>query len=179
MLTALLNLSAACTLNLLFFLSCFTHSVYFAPGIGNTPDMELYTDDYVILPEVSLMTGVRQWEHEGSSVIDHVFNYIKDNDDRSVFGLFISSSINIRTKWQFFILNRESWIGKPVPVIPMTINMYMDIIKFIYENEITINSFIQLIKDMHMLSLSSNDFETWFNGSDKCIDSWKNRVFNS
>lgn len=151
----------------------------FAPGIGNTPDMELYTDDYIILPEVSLMTGVRQWEHEGSSVIDHVFKYIKDNDDRSVFGLFISSSINIRTKWQFFILNRESWIGKPVPVIPMTINMYTDVIKFIYENEININAFIQLIKDMHMLSLSSNDFETWYNGSDKCIDSWKNRVYNS
>lgn len=149
----------------------------FAPGIGNTPDMELYTDDYILLPEVSLMRGVRQWEHEGSSVIEHVFKYIKDNDDRSVFGLFISSSINIRTKWQFFILNRESWIGKPVPVIPMTINMYMDVIKYIYENEININSFIQLIKDIHVLSLKSSDFETWYNGSNECIVSWKNRVY--
>lgn len=70
------------------------------------------------------MTGVRQWEHEGSSVIDHVLKFIKENEDRTVFGLFISSSINIRTKWQFFILNKESWIGKTVPVIPMTIVMY-------------------------------------------------------
>ena len=145
----------------------------FAPGIGNTPDMELYTDNYIILPEVSLMTGVRQWEHEGSSVIDHVLKFIKENEDRTVFGLFISSSINIRTKWQFFILNKESWIGKPVPVIPMTINMYSDVMKFIYENEINISDFVMLIKAIHTLSLNTQDFETWYNQSSECITSWK------
>ena len=145
----------------------------FAPGIGNTPDMELYTDNYIILPEVSLMTGVRQWEHEGSSVIDHVLKFIKENEDRTVFGLFISSSINIRTKWQFFILNKESWIGKPVPVIPMTIDMYSDVMKFIYENEINISDFVMLIKAIHTLSLNTQDFETWYNQSSECITSWK------
>ncbi|WP_027729131.1 AlwI family type II restriction endonuclease [Treponema sp. C6A8] len=148
----------------------------FAPGIGNTPDMELYTDEYIILPEVSLMTGIRQWEHEGSSVIDHVFRFIKEHDDKNVFGLFISSSINIRTKWQFFILNKESWIGKPVPVIPMTINMYSEIISFIYDNEIEIPDFINLLIDIHQLSLKSKDFETWFNESEKFIDLWKQKV---
>ena len=39
--------------------------------------MELYHDKYIIVPEVSLMTGVLQWEHEASSVIDHVLNIIK------------------------------------------------------------------------------------------------------
>ena len=52
---------------------------FFAPGKGNTPDMELYKDDYVIVPEVSLMTGVLQWEHEASSVIDHILNIMKNN----------------------------------------------------------------------------------------------------
>ena len=83
----------------------------FAPGIGNTPDMELYKNGYILIPEVSLMTGVRQWEHEGSSVIEHVFKYIEQYQDKRVFGIFISSSMNVRTLWQFYILNRESWIG--------------------------------------------------------------------
>ena len=48
----------------------------FAPGLNNTPDMELYTKEFTIVPEVSLMTGKVQWEHEASSVIDHV-NQIK------------------------------------------------------------------------------------------------------
>ena len=49
----------------------------FAPGKGNTPDMEVYNEKYIIVAEVSLMTGVLQWEHEASSVIDHVLNIIK------------------------------------------------------------------------------------------------------
>lgn len=137
--------------------------------------MELYTDDYIILPEVSLMTGVRQWEHEGSSVIDHVYKFIKDNDEKKVFGLFISSSINVRTKRQFFILNRESWIGKPVPVIPMTIEMYNDILKFIYEHEIEICEFINLIIEIHKLSLSSKDFDCWYDNSKDAIKIWKTK----
>ena len=56
----------------------------FAPGVGNTPDMELYTGRYIIVPEVSLMTGVRQWEHEASSVVDHVLNFIKQYENRQV-----------------------------------------------------------------------------------------------
>ena len=151
----------------------------FAPGIGNTPDMELYAGSYIILPEVSLMTGIRQWEHEGSSVIDHVYKFIKENDDKNVFGLFISSSINIRTKWQFFILNKESWIGKPVPVIPMTITMYSDVIAFIYEHEAPIMDFISLLVNIHHLSLVSANFDSWYNDSEKVINSWKNKIIQS
>lgn len=147
----------------------------FAPGIGNTPDMELYTNNYIILPEVSLMTGVRQWEHEGSSVIDHVYKFIKDYSEKEVYGLFISSSIHVRTKWQFFVLNRESWIGKPVPVIPMTIEMYNDILKFIYDNEIKIDQLIMLLINIHKLSLKSKDFDSWYDDSKLIIADWKKR----
>ncbi len=75
----------------------------FAPGRGNTPDMELYKNGYILIPEVSLMTGVRQWEHEGSSVIDHVYKFIEKNEDKQVLGIFISSRMNVRTIWQFFL----------------------------------------------------------------------------
>ncbi len=145
----------------------------FAPGIGNTPDMELFTGQYIVLPEVSLMTGVRQWEHEGSSVIEHVLRFINENDDKEVFGLFISSVINIRTKWQFFILNKESWIGKPVPVIPLTIKMYIDVLKFIYEKEIKIDGFIKLLVKIHELSKNSATFDLWYDDSTRMIEEWK------
>lgn len=148
----------------------------FAPGIGNTPDMELSSENYIILPEVSLMTGIRQWEHEGSSVIDHVLKFINDNDDKIVLGLFISSSINIRTKWQFFILNKESWMKKPVPVIPMTIKMYSEILEYIYKNELTISDFISLLFQIHTLSLRSNNFNVWYDATTDVINNWRKSV---
>lgn len=108
----------------------------FAIGAGNTPDMEVYVNGCILIPEVSLMSGVQQWEHEGSSVIDHVLKFIERYEDKDVYGIFISKSMNVRTVWQFFILNRESWVGRNVPVIPITIDQYVDIITFIYSNNL-------------------------------------------
>ena len=148
----------------------------FAPGIGNTPDMELYTDEYIIIPEVSLMTGTQQWEHEASSVIDHVLSFIKDNNDKTVRGLFISSSINIRTKWQFFILNKESWVEKPVPVIPLTIEQYKFIIETIYNQNLEIMELIKVLEGIHEIAKKSQNYIEWFDNTRIYVQNWKNAV---
>lgn len=146
----------------------------FAPGTGNTPDMELYKNGYIIIPEVSLMTGVKQWEHEGSSVIQHVFKFIEQNLDKEIYGLFISSQMNIRTIWQFFILNRESWIGRAVPVIPLTIKQYINIIIFIYDKNLNIDDFKQLIENIHKKTFRYLTFKEWDQGIESFIEEWKN-----
>lgn len=144
----------------------------FAPGIGNTPDMELYSDEYVIIPEVSLMTGVQQWEHEASSVIDHVLSFVNEYQDKKVRGIFISSSINIRTKWQFFILNRESWVSKPVPVIPMTITQYKSIISSFYKYDLDVKVLGKLLDDIHEIALNSQNYDDWFKNSNTCLENF-------
>lgn len=146
----------------------------FAPGVGNTPDMELYLNDYIILPEVSLMSGVRQWEHEASSVIDHVLSFIDAYKEKKVLGLFISTSINIRTNWQFFILNRESWVGSPVPVVPLTIKQYCHLIENIYDKNINIIDFIKLLFEIHNIALQSENFNVWNEKANKKITEWIN-----
>lgn len=148
----------------------------FAPGIGNTPDMEMYTSDYIIIPEVSLMTGVQQWEHEASSVIDHVLSFIKEYEDKTVLGLFISTSINIRTKWQFFILNRESWVGKSVPVIPLTIKQYKGVLECFYQYNRDINEFTRIIDSIRCIALKSNNFDDWFVRTEAFINEWKTQL---
>ena len=145
----------------------------FAPGIGNTPDMEMYIDDFIVIPEVSLMTGIQQWEHEASSVIDHVYSFIEGNKSKKVIGLFISSSINIRTKWQFFILNRESWIATPVPVVPMTIKQYKEIIEVFYNKDLDIFQFINLISKIKECAFKSNNYSEWFENTQNIIGKWK------
>ena len=145
----------------------------FAPGKNNTPDMELYYDNTILIPEVSLMSGVQQWEHEGSSVIDHVMKFIDENGSKDVYGLFISNSINKRTNWQFFLLNKESWMGNPVPVIPLTIEQYSDIIAFIYAKNIHISYFVDLIKSIHSNTLNLSSYKEWNNCINATIVKWK------
>lgn len=145
----------------------------FAPGVGNTPDMELYNKDYMIVPEVSPMTGVRQWEHEASSVIDHVLSFIKENATKRVLGLFVSSSINVRTMWQFFILNRESWMSTPVPVVPLTIEQYKDIIERMYENNRDIDDFKALLEAVVRAAKLCETYMAWKECIASCIEDWK------
>lgn len=145
----------------------------FAPGKNNTPDMELYYNDTILIPEVSLMSGVQQWEHEGSSVIDHVMKFIDQDAGKEVYGLFISNSINKRTDWQFFLLNKESWMGNPVPVIPLTIEQYSDIISFIYAKNIHIKYFVELIRDIHKNTLSLDSYKQWNECINNTIIHWK------
>ncbi len=145
----------------------------FARGKNNTPDMELYIGNTIIIPEVSLMSGVRQWEHEGSSVIDHVMKFINENKNKKVLGLFISNRIDNRTSWQFFLLNKESWLGNPVPVIPLTIKQYKDIITFIYKKQIEINEFVDLINTIHANTLKLDNYQEWNDCIKQTIKNWK------
>ena len=134
--------------------------------------MEMYTDNYIIIPEVSLMTGVQQWEHEASSVIDHVLSFIKANEEKKVLGIFISTSINIRTKWQFFILNKESWVEKPVPVIPLTIKQYKQIIEQFYKYNLNVSEFINVITQINQIALQKQNYKDWLEETDNYIKSW-------
>lgn len=133
----------------------------FAPGIGNTPDMELYGPDYILIPEVSLMTGVRQWEHEASSVIDHVLSFIRKNPQKPVLGLFISARIHTRTLWQFFVLNRESWVGTPVPVVPLTIEQYGALISGFYERRAESVDLWRLLAQIAGRASDCVDYRQW------------------
>lgn len=144
----------------------------FAPGIGNTPDMEVYVNGIILIPEVSLMSGVRQWEHEGSSVIDHILKFIRKYNNKEVYGIFISKTMNKRTMWQFFILNRESWVVRNVPVIPITINQFIKIISIIYANDLDIHDFSSLIIEISKDALISENYMVWENNIKIIIENW-------
>lgn len=145
----------------------------FAPGTGNTPDMEVYVNGTILVPEVSLMSGVRQWEHEGSSVIDHVYKFVSEYKEKNVYGLFISKAMNIRTIWQFFILNKESWIGDKVPVIPLTIRQYIDVIDHIYREDKNIKDLVSLIEMINNNAINEDTFTSWEKNIEGLIGEWK------
>lgn len=145
----------------------------FAPGIGQTPDMELYYRDTVLIPEVSLMTGVRQWEHEGSSVIEHVLYKMEEYQKKEVYGIFISSSLNNRTIWQFFILNKESWLGEPIKVVPLTIDEFVKVIEKMYKEELEVSQLIELIKDISIAGQKLSSYNEWIAKKTEIIQEWK------
>jgi hypothetical protein len=147
----------------------------FAPGIGNTPDMEFYSPRIVLVPEVSLMSGVRQWTHEGAAVVDHVFRLIGDHGDdaRPVIGLFIAPTLHERTLWQFFILNQQSWRGEPVPVIPLEVGVWRDLLAHAYDARLPAQELEELIFRLHRAAYAARDFTEWRAEMARRIGAWK------
>ena len=80
---------------------------------------------------------------------------------KSVYGFFLCKKINQRLLWQFYILNREAWIGEPISIIPMEIKDYTKILGFMYKNDITAVAFERLLEDLAKSSLKTKDYMEW------------------
>ncbi|KOY77019.1 hypothetical protein RZ71_09180 [Apilactobacillus kunkeei] len=144
----------------------------FAKGVGNTPDMEVYDNDNILLPEVSLMSGVKQWEHEGASVAEHVYRKKEDNRDKNVFSIFISKKTHFRSLWMFFILNKDSWAGYPINIIPIDIETFTEIAKTSYKNNLKSSHIIDLVQYLSKTVNDVNDFTDWSNVLKHSISTW-------
>ena len=73
-------------------------------------------------------------------------------------------------------MNRESWVGSPVPVIPLTITQYCDILKYIYDNNVDIVDFVKLIENLHDLAIKSCDFNEWNENISREIERFKSEA---
>lgn len=151
----------------------------FASGTNNTPDMEFYNQKYILIPEVTMQSGVQQWITEGSSIVEHVTKfldlkngkkflgyeniekYINPENIKAIYGFFLCQKINPRLLWQLYILNRETWLGEPVAVVPMEISNYVEILKIMYEKDVPAIHFEELIENLALSAKSSDNYISW------------------
>ncbi len=151
----------------------------FAAGTNNTPDMEFYNKKYILIPEVSIQSGVEQWITEGSSIVEHVLKfleikngriflgiediekYINKNNVKAIYGFFLCKKINRRLLWQLYVLNREAWLGEPIAIVPMEIKDYIRILQFIYKYNISALKFEELIEKLALSAKKCGSYEIW------------------
>jgi hypothetical protein len=103
---------------------------------GNKPDLIAEFSDFVIVTEVTLQTGKRQYIVEREPVVDHVGTVQKEEyskkSSRRVFGLFIAPKILSNTVNYFYISAKTDYkeYGGRVVVIPIELEEFIDIIRF-------------------------------------------------
>ncbi len=96
-------------------------------ALGGFPDIVCYYKDFVLVVEVTLTSGRRQYEAEQEPVSRHVGDVIKQlkekGDMRNVFGLFLAPVINEASIAHFYTTRRieVSYYGGKVKVIPLSI----------------------------------------------------------
>lgn len=85
---------------------------------GGAADLKFTYEDYILICEMTLATGSRQFAMEGEPVTRHVFKVIKENGTKPVYGLFVAKKIDPNTVDAFhnarYWDNWESYITTPV-----------------------------------------------------------------
>ena len=92
---------------------------------GNKPDIQVEYEDFHLIVEVTLSSGVRQYEMEGEPVSRHLGSIqrklFEDGDKRPVFGVFIAENINETVISHMLTQARfasQTYKG-PIRVVPM------------------------------------------------------------
>jgi hypothetical protein len=104
-------------------------------AVGGFPDVECYYKDFVLVVEVTLSKGQRQYETEGEPVPRHIGQVVarlrQKNDLRPVFGLFVAGSLNSSVIAHFFVLRRTEvqYYGGKAKIIPLSIEQFVQMLR--------------------------------------------------
>lgn len=155
--------------------------IFTAPG--NSGDIECYYKDFNMLVEVTLLRNREQWFNEGQPVMRHLRDF-ENKFSKDTFCLFIAPSIHRDTLNTFWISIKYEYEGKKQKIIPLTIQQYINILKFVkelknknkYIKSYHIKMLLNKIYESH-IKIGSDSFE-WLNNIDNIINEWKNNLLN-
>lgn len=124
-------------------------------------------DAKVLVAEVTTLRNNDQWVKEGASVVDHVQTLMQRFEGQQVVGVFICPAVYYRTLWQFYILSRESWLGRPIPVVPLTLPQFRYLLQQAYADGQT---FDQVTERLRGLAHRAREYATY--------EGWKTHLLN-
>lgn len=108
---------------------------------ANKPDIVAEYDDFVLVIEVTLQQGRRQYRLESEPVTDHVGRYQEEESrrlrPREVFGLFIAPTItsNAANWFQYHLDHPLPEYSGPVLTLPVALEDFISILRFASEVE--------------------------------------------
>lgn len=107
-------------------------------------------------------------------MIDHVIK-ISQASPKPTLGVFISARINQRTLWQLFLLNRDSWLGQPVPVVPLTIKQFSAMMQVAYATDATAQEVATLLEQISAAARQLTTYIQWPATIESALTAWARR----
>jgi len=152
---------------------------------GRKADMEVYYySDYVLLSEVTLSYGERQYYTEAEPVTRHVAQFQAKElaqGGRKVFGMFIAPRIHPNTIRHFHLhlkhdLTPEA--GGRITIIPLNLQDFIEFVRFcVIHRVFTDVSFRELLEHIEGsgIALADNEAEKWKDKISVSISEWENQ----
>lgn len=142
---------------------------------GNMADIVCDYGDYILIVEVTMATGQKQYDMEGEPVSRHL-GKMKKTSGKPCYCLFIAPKINEACVAYFYTLHRTniSYYGGTSTIIPLSLNVFQKMLEDSYRVEYT-PDFHQV---RHFLEQSNELVETcvdenqWFEEINKLAVNW-------
>lgn len=116
---------------------------------SNKPDLIIEYKDFILVVEVTLTSGQRQYESEGAPVFRHVGKCQLENK-KPVFGLFIAEKLDINMHVEFLSraqVKTKIYNGK-VRILPITRLDFQILFKKIYKDKLDSKYLFKLFNDL-------------------------------
>ncbi len=152
---------------------------------GNKSDVVAEFGDFVLITEVTLLTGKRQYMVEGEPVVDHVGSFRAEElkkSARKVFGLFVAPKIVQNTGNYFLISSKQDYpeYGGPVSVIPMALSQFQDLITFSGQiGSFSPQEIRHLFEELESSQRKASNTSTWLQSIPNVIATWKAGVVSN
>jgi len=151
--------------------------IFTAPA--NKPDIECYYKTFNSICEVTLLTNRSQWFNEGQPVMRHFRDFELLHGDKQSYCLFVAPKIHRDTLNTFWFSVKYEYEGKKQKIIPITIQQFIDILKYLLEakkqNQNYFLSHIkiqQLFEDIVSITENVSKSDDWLGVIPKVINKW-------
>jgi len=135
---------------------------------SNKPDLIIEYKDFILVVEVTLSAGQRQYESEGAPVFRHVGKCQNEND-KPVFGLFICEKMDVNMPIEFLsraMVKTKIYNGR-VRILPIERSDFNLLFKKIYNEELKsdylFGMFNSLLDDNALNKYQEQGEEDWIN----------------
>jgi hypothetical protein len=115
----------------------------------NAPDLIVEYENFILVVEVTLTTGQKQYESEGNPVFRHVGKCQKISEKKEVFGIFIPEKMDETIPVTFLttaVVKTHIYNGR-VRILPMTREQFLKLFKKIYEENLNHNYLYKFLKE--------------------------------
>lgn len=150
---------------------------------GRQADIEVYyNEDYIILTEVTLSSGARQFDTEAEPVTRHVGSFQISNNEKKVYGLFIAPAINPNTPQYFFVFFKQMPFENAgyLTIVPLPLQKFIEFLRFCIEKRcFNRNTFKQIFNEIENLRETIQTHQEWYESILNIFQSWMERHENN
>lgn len=142
---------------------------------GNMADIVCDYGDYILIVEVTMASGQKQYDMEGEPVSRHL-GKIKKVSGKPCYCLFIAPTINEACIAHFYALHHTniSYYGGKSTIIPLSLNVFQKMLEDSYKAKYTPNSYQVrcFLERSNELAETSKDENQWFEEINKSAVNW-------